>query len=667
MVVMTDISLTNKAEALKTIKSIFLLILISETLLGQSIKDQYRLWNQQSLSGVLSVTGYYRNQMRQYKNGIDDRITGTMLAGGFMLESKSFVVHPSLLQIDFKGEYNPEITDAQYTTIPDRSDVRTLKMFNLRTTFFQDKIVTLSLFINMNKSYIRRENFTNSLTNRKYFGGTFFYKSRAFPFSLSFQEGGWDQEEIETKRKYSYWQRNVNLQFTKSFFTNDKHRFTYSYNKYINRQSFTNLTLENTINFLTLNSSIPLDSNNVFFLNYFLSNNNQSGISDLNRFQLTTNITGHLLNNLELRAAYNYYDTQNLITWQDQHRFSFNADHQLYKSLSTSMFTDISKSEHNNFRENDFRVGFDFSYTKKTLLGQLNLSYSIIHRNYSRHGDPSPYIIVNEEHKLTDEKITLLDQPFVLLKTIVVKDFTGTLIYELNIDYLLYPQNDYVEIVRIPGGLIPDNADIFVDYTSMLTGDYKYKSNSQTFFISMLMFNRFLELYYRWGKQDYNDAISTELVALNYYLNNVYGVRLNIGIGQMGAEYDNYQSNIIPYELLRLFMNLNWRFSKKILFSLMGNVRYYFKIGNRVEEMYASVSGRMAYSFNSKMKLNMEFGYHNQKGYQINLDYLTAGTELTIIIRKINISIGADVYKRNYLNLNKTDFNGAHFSVARIF
>ena len=68
--------------------------------------------------------------------------------------------------------------------------------------------------------------------------------------------------------------------------------------------------------------------------------------------------------------------------------------------------------------------------------------------------------MLNEEQVLRDGEMTLLNKPYVDVNSVVVKDVSGTLIYQANFDYILLERAGYVEIQRIPGGLIPNKGTV---------------------------------------------------------------------------------------------------------------------------------------------------------------------------------------------------------------
>ncbi len=314
--------------------------------------------------------------------------------------------------------------------------MRTLKRLNVNTTFFQEKDISVNAFVNLSQNFINRENFTNSKTNRKFWGGGLFYKNKVLPFSLTYQEGNWDQLEIETGRNYNYWQRNINGRISKSFSKSDKHNLTLSHDEYIRNELNLN-PLKNRMNYAGLNSNFYFDSNRKYNLNTTFSNFNQKGTYDLNRFQIFTNLVLKLPQNFRLLGNYNFFDNQYPFYRLDQHRAKLDLGHQLFESLNTHVFAEYGNNKHTVYHEIDQRIGFNVNYTKKFPKGQLNISYLFYNRDFKRNSPAISLKVINEEHTLSDDQIVLLDKPYVETETVVVKDPTGTIVYQINLDYIL--------------------------------------------------------------------------------------------------------------------------------------------------------------------------------------------------------------------------------------
>jgi len=635
--------------------------------IGQNGNGNYRLWNQRSLNGAVGLRANFIKQQQIFKGGEEENLKGALFSGRFLLESRSYVVHPNLMDLGIELEYNPEKIDDQYLVSPDRSEVRSLKRLNINSTFFQEKEISVNGFVNLNQNYITRENLANVRTNRKFFGGGIYYKNMKLPVSVTYQEGNWDQEEIATDRVYTYWQRNIKGRISKSFFSSDKHVLTYAYDDFIRKEYYTT-PRQSVINDVKLNSSIFFDTKRAYKLSSIISLLDQGGSDEFSRFQVLENLRMDLPYNLKFTGNYNFFDHRNPLYRLNQHQVNLNLGHQLFSSLQTNVFTEYVYNKHTVYQQYDFKAGFNIKYIKKIPKGQLSISYYFLNKHFQKNNESFTLEVMNEEHILSDGQITLLNESFIEIESVVVKDITGTIIYQLNFDYILIEQNNYIEIQRIPGGQIPNNTTILVDYsTFLLPGANKYKMNNQILMFNVLLFDRIVELYYRRSKQDYDNLVQTELTSLNYYSQNVYGLRFLVKFARFGVEYDVYKSTIVPYKLIRYFADLQWKFRYRLLLSLTGNIRDYVVIGNRSNELYADVSGRLAYSFSPELKLNMELTYRDQKGYQIDLELLTARAELMMKYRNLFMRTGIDFYRRDFLNSETLNFNGVFISIERKF
>ena len=274
--------------------------------------------------------------------------------------------------------------------------------------------------------------------------------------------------------------------------------------------------------------------------------------------------------------------------------------------------------------------------------------------------------VLNEVRVLSDGDLTLLEKPYVELPSVLVKDVTGTIIYQTGFDYNLIQRGSFVEIQRIPGGLIPNNGQVFVDYTYVQPGSYSYGANNHQFSTSLLLFSRMLELYYRYGVQDYPRVNQGDLLTLNFYKQHVFGVRLDLGMARAGIEADQYDSNIIPYRMVRYYLDVNWNFRSRLLFTLNGNIRDYRMIADEVDQLYANLSGKLAYQIRPKMRVSLETGYLNQRGTNIDLDLLTSRAEFQAYFNKLQVRLGLEMYRRLYLN-SEFAFNGAYLQFIRRF
>jgi hypothetical protein len=267
---------------------------------------------------------------------------------------------------------------------------------------------------------------------------------------------------------------------------------------------------------------------------------------------------------------------------------------------------------------------------------------------------------------LLSGRIELLTYPNVVSGSVVVKDVTGTIIYQEYFDYTLIARNSYLEITRVPGGQIAEGAAVFVDYTVNQPGSYRYDANIVNFNASVLILKNLLEFYYRFAYQDFQNMENTEFLTLNYITQNIYGARVEYKFASAGAEYESYNSTVIPYRLMRYYVLLQGNIKTKVLYSANANYREYKMLDDNTIQKYADFAGNITYMTSPQTKVTFEIGYRKQVGKGIDLNLLTARTEFTANYRKLYLKAGVQVYKRLYLNDN-INFFGAYFEVVRSF
>jgi hypothetical protein len=200
----------------------------------------------------------------------------------------------------------------------------------------------------------------------------------------------------------------------------------------------------------------------------------------------------------------------------------------------------------------------------------------------------------------------------------------------------------------------------------MPPGSYQYQAKYRQFGADLMLFGNLVEVYFRLAKQDYNHLESTDLVTLNYFDQQVYGGRLEYKFASGGAEYELYNSSIVPYRSIRYFIDLQGSLRQKILFSLNGNMRNYLMLDDNSKQRYMDLTGNISYTFSPQTRLILEAGYRKQQGQGIDLDLLTGKAEFTTTFRQVFFKVGIQVYRRIYLG-EKTNFIGGYFEIVRSF
>jgi hypothetical protein len=177
-----------------------------------------------------------------------------------------------------------------------------------------------------------------------------------------------------------------------------------------------------------------------------------------------------------------------------------------------------------------------------------------------------------------------------------------------------------------------------------------------------------LSFNYRFSTQDYTNIEKTEFVTLNYFTQNIVGCRIDFDFVSAGAEYDVYKSSILPYKMMRYYLNFQKRYGKKMMLMLSGNMQNYVMLDGPEPEYqkYMDVTGKVVYSLFKQTQLNLDLMYRNQKGRGIDLDLLSSKLEVTSAMNRLFLTFGLEVYRRNYVG-EIINFKGTYIKIIRKF
>ncbi len=648
-----------------------LFILTSFIISGSSFAQQqpttFQFWGLTNYSGSVGVRGFYRDQKRTIQN-IVDYSTYPYLYGNIVLNTQSYIGHPNLLLLDIGGEFNPGLDQQNFTVSPDRSEVLTLAKLNTRATIFSGKPMNLSGTYNLSRNFINREYVTSLRTDAVDWGLNYNFHNKILPFTASYSDRKWDQLETETGRTYRNRQKDlrasVKRSFTKLGDTNELRFVRYDYF----REDENLVQINNRYDNWLLNNIYYFDKQKRYVFRSSINRLTQVGSTvNQDRIQAFETVNLRLPYKFRFSGNYDFTRVDQQTQGYRQHRVNVGLDHELFASLRTGVYFEQFNTFHTSFDELNTRAGVRVGYLKKIPTGTLSLNY-----NYNLHiqnvvSSPGSDIqVIDEPHVLSDGEVVLLNLPYIDQATIVVKDATGSVIYEQGFDYLLITHNEFVEIVRVPGGQIPNNGAILVDYVAAQVGSYNFKATLQNFSVRVMLFQRFLELYYSTAIQDYNNVQEADFVTLNYFTRNIYGARLNFWLVNLGVERDEYKSTIVPYDKMRYFLQMNGKIGKKMLLSMNGDYTDLLLTETNTRQLYASVFGKVVYQLKPRMKTNFDIGYRKQIGDEIDLDLITAKLEFNTVYRNLYMKVGLELYKRNYVG-EQFNFRGAYFQIDRRF
>lgn len=625
------------------------------------------IWSLSSLAGEIKGGGLYA-QATSSSYGENDKAILSNLYGGVSLRTMSYFWDPNFITLGVDGGYYPQTMQDQFVIYQNRHDVINTKNLHLTSALFPKKKINLSVFANFDQMYDSRENLTDIKTNSQNLGSYLSLSNKYVPLFFDVNKSEWHQTELQTNRNFNYEQTAFDGRASKTFFKDDRNELLYSHRDYT-RQDYNLSPVRNLVDIMELHDNYYLDSIKRSRLSSSIVGMNQRGVDSFKQIHVSEGVFYVLPHDFILNSNYSFYYVTRPSQDLRQHDVNANIGHQLYESLFTSISGDFNYADETQYVDQIYNLGANIVYNKKILRkGQLSVNYSYNRLHDKRLAQDVLLQVVQEGYTLTDNQIVLIKLPFVDEATVLVKDSTDSHLYQKDIDYVLIPDGNYLEIRRQPGGQIANGMRVYVSYTARQPGNSKYDVNQQNFSIDITFFKRLIGAYYRINKTDYVNVENIDPLFLNYLTNTYYGLRSEYKFFSGGAEVNNYQSTLYPYRMFRYYAILQGHYKKKILYSLNGNIRYYDHLQNgEISRKFNDVSGMLAYLFNSRTRLDFNLIYNYQNGEQIDLEMYTGKLKLTTAFRDITCSAGIDAYHRIYLETQKYYYIGGFIEIIKRF
>jgi hypothetical protein len=635
---------------------------------SQRTQNQFKFWRLTSISGQATVKGNYREYTTKL-NDIVDKQTETFVNGILQVQTRSYFIHPNFMLVNLNGIYNPETRRRKYLGIPDNLENNNREGVDLTVLFFQKKNANLTVNASSYNNLQNIDNLTRVREKTEYWGGVFSYRNKILPFTLGYNQQKTDQKTLDTERRFRLDQQIFQATANKSFSKRDRHSFNYLHS--INNSSQTDVGsispsgLNSSSDVIELSDGITLGKNNGISYGSSLSTSKQKGYIDYSSNSIQQSLSFHLPYHFNLANNFDYRNSNLDSVSNSFNRFQSVLSHQLYASLTSRFAYEHWRSLQDSYNEKRDKYSADLRYLKQIPNGKIILSYGYSREYQSVSTPPTSLYIFRDEYTLSDTAIVLLKNQYVNLQSIVVKNTTGSTIYQLNQDYLLIDRNPYVEIIRIPGGLISNNSQVYLDYLVNKPGLYKYVMNGQNFVADIWTLNNKLDTYYHMYTQGYENTINSEYQVLNTITRNVFGTRISFSSLSAGIEYEYCKSSILPYTSLSYFLEYQ-KMYRKYLFLINGRYSDYKMSNEDSRRKDLNLQSKLAYSITPIMHLNLNYIYRSMKGHGIELTIHTTKLDLTTSIRSLYLSVGTELYWSKSLG-TQTNYKGGFVQLTRNF
>lgn len=516
----------------------------------------------------LEFTARTRDQQQTSKVGAGDTQTKERrVEEAIRLEADGSVYHPNLLEYSIAGlfgllqhDFESEF-DGRRRTSGDDGDVLE---FDLEGRWLKKKAYPGTVFARRSRNLQPRAFLSSLETTTTNYGFNWQYVDPKMPTSLQYNNTDVKLDPLDDREQPGE-QKNSSLRFDTAYRFTETNVLSFQYERRtVSEQPFNldydsdELTLAHKWDF---GAHHRLDSE----LNYF----KQKGTFDIERFRWRETLRLHHTDTLR-----SWYRTEVLDRTQGslsgvppiQERSYFASgtlEHELYDSLVSQFYVYGQRQE---FDEglNIKRLGVQPSldYRKKNPWGQLLANYSFRVQSEDRKGTGRDLEVVDERGTFRDPEPIRLTNTNVVISSIQVTAEDRTTLYRPGEDYRVRQIGDRVELERVPTGRILDEQTVLVDYVWMLGGDFKLDTVGHAFLLRE-NFKFGLSPYYRFRGQDQDlTPRSATGVQSENITAHLYGLEFAKGPLRLTGEYENFDSNINPYDAIRLSGDLTHRFDK---------------------------------------------------------------------------------------------------------
>ncbi|WP_242084875.1 hypothetical protein [Aestuariivivens sediminis] len=624
-------------------------------------------WRLLSYNGNLNANGtYYKSFFEQ----AGEQNYGYQYSVGGFISTQSYVYHPNLLTLTVSGGYQPQFGEVVSSQVPDYVTGLSLLQYSINANFFK----TFDYKVNAYYNYVKKNSvnlfFDRDITEKKW-GANITY-DKDYKIKTHFEHNNTNDYDNLTDRELLLSNTFLRGSMIKSFFKKDRNELSFNFERTASEsfnlfKNSTDLFYANYNNLLYLNKkqSIPLNSSVIF--------SDQKGTFNMKNIGFNENLILPIAKKLNFTTGFGMRKTERESQLTKEQNLKGNLSYGIYNSLQNNLNVSYNNVDQvNNYNLENKSIAFSTAYGKKipSLKGNLRIHYSYEYQDQNRTNEESSFTIFNEEHVLQDGTIVLLNSSNAIIESVVVKDITGTIIYQENFDYILIQRGINIEIQRLVGSTILNNTAVLIDYNTLQNASYDFSGKGNEFGTALQIFDNLLLLEYKYAKKNYiiNSGNENEL-GLNNFIFNSYGAHLNYNIYRGGVVYEDNASTVLPYKLWRYYFNASKSFSRKMRINFDARIDDYTKYFNEGDSnKLSTLSSDIAYNINYRTRLVFNVSYAEQKGDLQNYQLISGRGEIRKIINQLEFSLSVKYFNRKVPNLvGSSNFLGVNFRIQRNF
>lgn len=520
------------------------------------------------LGGYAEFVARDRRREQQSKVGAGDlRSQETIFEENVELDTKGYLYHPNLveftaaglfglLQYEFEDEYDGRERSA-------REDGEVLE-FDLSADILQKKPYPGTVFARRNRALEARPFQSSLQTTTTNFGLVWQYVDETMPTNLQFSHTDVELDPLGGEEETGE-QRNTSFRFETAYVVNDRNSFSLAYEHLEVAEKPFDLNYDSDE--LTLGHRLDFGDAQRFRLESELNLYRQQGTFDVERVRWRELLRVEHSETLRSRYSFELQDrTQGSLAGVEpigerSYRVDGLLEHELYDSLVSQLQAYAQTQRFDSGLDVDrYGVFANFDYRKNNRWGILLADYRAGLQREDRSGGDQLAEVLDERHVFVDPEPVVLTNPNVDVTSLLITAEDRVTLYVAGRDYTVRRVADRLEIRRVPTGRILNEQAVLIDYLYAIGGDFALDTLSQNFGLRQ-DFAFGLSPYYRlrWQDQTLKPGDATGALAEDV-TSQIIGAEYRWRALRLFAEYQDYDSNITPYDAVRLGGDLTHKF-----------------------------------------------------------------------------------------------------------
>ncbi|MEK6674892.1 MAG: hypothetical protein AABZ47_04465 [Planctomycetota bacterium] len=516
----------------------------------------------------LEFTARVRDQEQKSKVGSgDQKSSETIFEENLRLETKGSVYHPNLLDFSLAGlfgltqQHFEEDLAGRNRSFREDGDILE---FDFEGHFLKKKPYPGTVFARRYRALKPRPFLSSLETTTTNEGFIWQWVDPKTPTSLQFNHTDvlldpLDPEEAQGR------QTNTNLRFETAYRFTEHNALSFTYNRQsVSEEPF---AVDYDSDEATLAHRLEFGDRYQYRLDSEINFFDQRGTFGNRRTRWRESLRLDHTESLRSRYEFEFLDrTQGNLAGvapiQEQSLLlSGTLEHEWYESLVSRLYGFAQRQDFDSGLDIE-RLGVQpgFDYRKKNPWGTLLAAYRYRIQNEDRQGGSLSAEVTDESRTFRDPEPVVLTNTNVETPSLFITAQDRTTIYRDGADFRLRRVGDTIEIERVPTGRIRDGETVLIDYVFVIGGGFTLDTTGHDFDLRQ-NFSFGLSPYYRLRQQDQQISPADAMgVTPEDITAHTIGTEYNRGPLRAMAEFEDHDSNVNPFEALRLSAELTHRF-----------------------------------------------------------------------------------------------------------